>query len=252
MEQVLMVVTSHGQIDEQRPTGLWLEEFAVPYNEFRAAGLEVTVASPLGGAAPIDPKSGGPEELASAWVEATGRLKDTLPLDQVDDFGLKYDVLFIPGGHGVMFDLPDHVRLQQIIRSMAERGRIVGSVCHGPAALVNVMQDDGHPLVWNRTLTAFTDDEEREVGLAEAMPFLLESRLKGTGANFIKRANWEDHGEVDGNLVTGQNPQSSAGTARAVLRVLQDQRAARDVRTEEEQEEDRDRRLLLGGGPGLQ
>jgi putative intracellular protease/amidase len=252
MERALMVVTSHGQIDEERPTGLWLEEFAVPYNEFRAAGLEVTVASPLGGRAPIDPKSGGPAELASAWVEATGRLQETLPLDQVEDFGLRYDVLFIPGGHGVMFDLPANGRLQQIIRSMAERGRIVGSVCHGPAALVHVMQDDGHPLVWNRTLTAFTDDEEREVGLADAMPFLLENRLKALGANFIMRPNWEDHVEVDGNLVTGQNPQSSASTARAVLRVLRDARLARDAQTEEEQEEDRDRRLLLGGGPGLQ
>ncbi len=214
-----MVVTSHGRIDAERRTGLWLEEFAVPYDEFRSAGLEVAVASPLGGAAPIDPHSAASPELASAWVEADARLRETLPLDAVAH-PEAYDAIFLPGGHGTMFDLPDNVRLRQLLQEFEAQGKIIAAVCHGPAGFVNVLRRDDRPLVEGRVITAFTDAEEREVGLAEKMPFLLESTLRREGARFIDRPNWADHTEVDGNLVTGQNPQSSRSCARAVLQLL--------------------------------
>ena len=41
-KRVLMVVTSIGQIRENKPTGLWLEEFAVPYLKFKETGFDVT------------------------------------------------------------------------------------------------------------------------------------------------------------------------------------------------------------------
>lgn len=216
--RILVVVTSHDRIDADHPTGLWLEEFAVPYCAFRQAGLEVTVDSPRGGPTPVDPNSNPTVEQAREWSEAREVLEDTLPLEQVptDD----YDAIFLPGGHGTMFDLPDNAHLQQLIGEMAAAGRVVAAVCHGPAALVNVRDEDGAPLVRGRTLTAFTDEEEREVQLDQKMPFLLETRLRQQVAHFVARPNWQDHTVTDGRLITGQNPQSSHSAAEAVLQLL--------------------------------
>lgn len=216
--KILMVVTSHDRVDDHHPTGLWLEEFAVPYNAFRAAGLGVTVASPHGGATPIDPNSKPTVEQEAVWSDARTVLVDTVPLERVDP--TEYEGIFLPGGHGTMFDLPNNETLQRIISDLYGRGKIVAAVCHGPAALVNVRRADGAFLVEGRRLTAFSDAEEREVQLDHALPFLLETCLRGQGAHIEVKDNWAEHVVVDGVLVTGQNPQSSHSTAEAVLEQL--------------------------------
>jgi putative intracellular protease/amidase len=83
-----------------------------------------------------------------------------------------------------------------------------------------VTLEDGTPLVAGRTVTSFTNDEETEAGFTEKMPFLLESRLKELGANFVEQPNWSNHVQVDGKLITGQNPQSSESAALAVINAL--------------------------------
>ncbi len=216
--KVLMVVTSHDKIDAQHLTGLWLEEFAVPYLAFRQVGYEVTVASTRGGAVPLDPNSKPTPEQERAWAEASQVLQKTLPLAQVD--ATPYDAVFLPGGHGTMFDLPDNSDLQKILTAYQQEGKIIAAVCHGPAGFVHAKRQDGQPLVAGRRITAFTDAEEREVKLDKAMPFLLESTLRAEGAELKVAPNWADHIEEDGNLITGQNPQSSGSTAQAVIRAI--------------------------------
>lgn len=216
--KILMVVTSHGQIDKDHPTGLWLEEFAIPYLLFRQAGFEIVVASPLGGGVPIDPRSLPPARTEKEWevplaaLRATGFLQDMT--------GEDFSALFLPGGHGTMFDLPHNKELERVVGEMVADAKIIAAVCHGPAGLVNIKLPDGLPLVADRLLTAFSNEEEAEVELDSLMPFLLETKLREAGAHFIAAAPWSDHVEVDGNLVTGQNPQSSASTAKAVIDLL--------------------------------
>jgi putative intracellular protease/amidase len=217
--KILMVVTSHERIDEDHPTGLWLEEFAVPYDRFRAEGFDVTVASPRGGATPVDPVSEPKPEDAERWADARRALRETRRTDEVA--AAPFAALFLPGGHGTMFDLPDDGALQDLIVEFLDAGKVVAAICHGPAALVNLRTAGGRPLVAGRTLTAFTDAEEREVGLAERMPFLLETTLRERGARFVAGPNWSDHVERDGRLITGQNPQSSASAAQGVLAELE-------------------------------
>jgi putative intracellular protease/amidase len=66
---ILMVLRSHDQLGNTgRKTGFWLEEFAAPYFVFEAAGVDLTLASPKGGQAPIDPKSDLPEKQTSAMA----------------------------------------------------------------------------------------------------------------------------------------------------------------------------------------
>lgn len=214
--KILMVVTSHDRIDEAHPTGLWLEEFAVPYELFTAAGHAVTVASPKGGAAPLDPRSAG--DAGRFAPETMAALQDTVPLATLDPAG--FDAVFVPGGHGTMFDFPNDPAVVRTVSHAIAVDAPLALVCHGPAALVGAMKPDGSPAAAGRRVTGFTNAEEDAVELTDQMPFLLETKLAEQGATFVGAANFTEHVVVDGNLVTGQNPASSAATARALLERL--------------------------------
>jgi putative intracellular protease/amidase len=217
-KKMLIVVTNHAQISVERHTGIWLAEFAEAYLEFSAQGYDVTVASPLGGSCPLDPGSVN-ARTPQAILDTRVYLEETLPVAEVN--AQDYDGIFLPGGHGTMFDLPEHTPLQTLIRDFAEADKIVAAVCHGPAGLTEVTLASGVPLVKGRRLTSFTDQEETAAQLTEQMPFLLESTLRARGADFIAAPNYTEHIEVDGTLVTGQNPQSTLAVARAVIAQLE-------------------------------
>lgn len=217
-KNVLMVVTSHSHIHEGKTTGIWLSEFAEAYTMFNEQGWDVVVASPLGGKAPVDPASVG-EEMDPSFAEAAKRLDNTVKLSDLSHE--RFDAIFLPGGHGAMYDLPTDQKLQSLLRDFYESGKVVAAVCHGPAALVGTVLSDGSPLVAGKRVNAFTDREEAETGLASHLPFLLESRLRELGAIFVAAPNWTAHYEADGNLITGQNPQSTVAVTNAVIEQLQ-------------------------------
>jgi len=223
--KILMVLTSHDKLgDTGKKTGFWLEEFAAPYYTFFDAGAAVTVASPKGGEPPLDPKSDTPD----GQTEATQRFKkdraaqavlaNTVKLAdvRVDD----YDAIFYPGGHGPMWDMPDNATSIALIEAFVKADKPVGAVCHAPVALVNVRGKDGKYLVEGKRVTGFTNTEEEAVGLTAVVPFLLEDRLKERGGIFSKAANWVPYVQVDGKLVTGQNPASSGPGAKELLKLL--------------------------------
>ncbi|MDQ0059002.1 type 1 glutamine amidotransferase domain-containing protein [Paenibacillus harenae] len=220
MKNILIVVTSASQIHEEKQTGLWLSEFAEPYIEFTKAGYNITVASPLGGQTPIDPSSLS-DDLHQEIRDTLIHLKNTVLLNEVN--AADYDAIFLPGGHGTMFDLPDNAKLQTLLRSIYEANKIVAAVCHGPAGLVNAKLSNGRYLVEGKRITAFTDSEEHAANMATYMPFFLEKKLREAGSVFIAAPDWTAHVEVDGNLITGQNPQSTLQVARKVISNLADQ-----------------------------
>lgn len=216
-KNILMVVTNHSEIKEGKTTGIWLSEFAEAYIEFTEKGYEVTVASPLGGKSTIDPRSID-ENTPQEMLDTVKYLEDTLKLDDVSHE--RFDAIFLPGGHGTMFDLPDNQKLHELLRDFYEENKIVAAVCHGPAGLVGATLSNGQPLVAGKTVTSFTDDEERATTLDRFMPFLLETRLRELGAKFVTASNWSDHVETDGKLITGQNPQSTISVAKEVIKQL--------------------------------
>lgn len=223
--KILMVLTSHEQLgDSGHKTGFWAEEFAAPYYLFKDAGAEVVIASPNGGQPPIDPNS----EQSAAQTNATVRLfedeaameqlSNTLKLSQVT--ADKFDAVFYPGGHGPLWDLSEDPLSIGLIQQFWEQEKPVAAVCHAPAVLVNVKTPAGKPLVQGRKVSAFTNSEEAAVGLTEVVPFLLEDKLQELGGIYEKVADWKPHAVVDGNLITGQNPASSALVARELLKKL--------------------------------
>src|ERR1022692_4663917 len=222
---VLMVLTSHDQLgDTGEKTGFWLEEFAAPYYELADAGATITLASPAGGQPPLDPRSDAPEAQTDATrrfrddPDAQAALANTTKL--IDVSAAPFDAVFYPGGHGPMWDMPDNATSIALIEAFVNADKPVAAVCHAPAAFVNVRRKDGEYLVKGKRVTGFTNAEEKVAGLAEVVPFLLEDRLKERGGLYRKGADWKPHVEVDGKLVTGQNPASSGPAAKELLRLL--------------------------------
>ena len=217
MAKILMIVTGHSEIDSQHPTGLWYDEFAEPYAAFRSEGFDVVTASLRGGPTPVDPRSLEGTTVDDAVKQA---LDNTLTLQQAGD-AYQYDAVFLPGGHGTMFDLAKSQPLKAFVSELDAQGKIVAAVCHGPAAFVDAIRaSEPRTLVDGRRITCFTDAEERATKLDSLMPFLLASKLRAQGAQVVEGPDWTDHVEVDGNWITGQNPQSSGSAARAVIEAL--------------------------------
>lgn len=216
-KRVLMIVTNIAEMEDGHKTGLWLSEFAEPYEEFIKSGFDVTVASIKGGKTPIDTRSTQNDELEK-WDNLLPLLNHTVPLSQVnpEDFV----GVFLPGGHGTMFDFPYDESLSLTLMHFGESRKVIGAVCHGPAGLVGANLNDGTPIVKGKRMTGFTDSEEMKTKLDQSVPFLLESKLKELGADFVAAEDYTDHVEADENLVTGQNPQSSKSVAIAMVGLL--------------------------------
>lgn len=232
--KVLMVLTSHDQLGNTGDkTGFWLEEFASPYYVFRDAGAEIILASPHGGRPPLDPKSDEPGYQTDAThrykldMDAQYALAHTWRLSTVnaDD----YDTVFYPGGHGPLWDLAENSYSIRLIERMNAAGKPVAAVCHAPAAFLHARAVTGAPLVYGKAVTGFANSEEAAVGLTTVVPFLLEDELKNKGGEYSKGADWQPYVVVHDNLVTGQNPASSAGTARAALKLLKESQAVPSI-----------------------
>lgn len=220
-----MVLTSHDKLGNTGDkTGFWLEEFAAPYYVFKDAGAIITLASPLGGQPPLDPKSDDP----TAQTDSTRRFKadkasqaalaDTLKLSGVH--AADFDAVFYPGGHGPLWDLAEDAASISLIETMINMGKPVAAVCHAPAALRHPKTRDGKSLVQGKKVTGFTNTEEEAVGLTKIVPFLVEDMLKQNGGIYSKGDDWQPYVVTDGLLITGQNPASSELAAKALLKKL--------------------------------
>ena len=222
---ILMVLTSHEDLGTTgQKTGFWVEEFAAPYYVLADAGFIITLASPKGGQPPIDPKSESPDAQTAATrrfyqdAELKEKLSLSMPLNLADPDD--YAAVFYPGGHGPLWDLANDTDSIALIEAFNQQGKPLAFVCHAPAALVKVKGTDGQPLVNGRSVTGFSNTEEAAVGLTEVVPFLLEDELTKLGGSYKKGADWGPFIQQDGNLITGQNPASSAPAAELLLKVL--------------------------------
>ena len=223
-KKALIVVTSHDQLGTTgENTGYYFPEVAHPYFELSKAGIQVDIASPKGGPAPVDQKSvvltDPVNKRLHSDVNFMDKLARTKALSEVDQS--KYAAVIFAGGHGTMWDFKDSRDVQKVTADVYERGGVVAAVCHGPAALVDVKLSNGKYLIAGKNLTGFSNEEEEAVQLIQIMPFLLEDALKAHGGKFQQADLWRENVVVDGQLVTGQNPASAAGVGSAVARKLQ-------------------------------
>lgn len=224
---ILFIVTSHAILGGAgTPTGVWLEELTTPYYMLKDAGYEVQITSIDGGTIPIDPRSMSnvPDDNPASVkrflkdAQAMAALQNSPSIKTINTE--KYAAAFIPGGHGAMFDMPENEHLSNILSTMWQQNKVIAAICHGPAALVNVVDANGKPIVKGRSIATFSNAEEDELGLRDVMPFMLETKLRSLGATIKRDDKFQPYSVTDGNLITGQNPASSAEVAQRIIDAL--------------------------------
>ncbi|CAP85658.1 hypothetical protein E8E15_008036 [Penicillium rubens] len=230
--KVLVVLTSHDKLGSTgNPTGWYLPEFAHPW-EVLHEKVSLTIASPKGGEAPLDPASVKMfesdeasqkflKEQKALWTN-THKLADVLPRAG------EFDAIFYVGGHGPMFDLTEDPTSLALIQTFAAANKPVAAVCHGPCVLLNATAPSGVPLISGVGVTGFSNAEEDAVSLSAAMPFMLETELgRVSGGKYVKAAEpWGEMvvvGKAAGTgstIITGQNPGSATGVGKEILKAL--------------------------------
>lgn len=209
-------------------TGLWLSELTHIYHAAKEKGYEITIASPKGGAVPVDSESLKYFTLDNVsktyWNDISFReiLNNSHSLTEVADE--QYDLVYLAGGHGTMYDFPDDGVMQSMISKQYESGRMVAAICHGVGGLLNVKLSNGEYLIKRKSMTGFDWFEETIARRKKEVPFNLEAAIKERRAD-LKKAfiPMTSHVVVDGNLITGQNPFSSKEMARVVMKQLDKQ-----------------------------
>src|SRR5471032_3316405 len=219
IKHVLFILTNAAEIGpNKRRTGYFFPEVAHPFEVFDHAGIAVEYASPLGGTPPEDGyDDSDPAQLAFRNSAAIRRMARSRKLSEVDV--LDYDAIFIPGGLGPMVDISNDPQVKRAVARAWVAGKIVATVCHGPAALLDVTLEDGTKLVRGRKLTGFSNQEEDGYAKAD-VPFSLEDALRAEGADYASAAQWQPKVVVDGRLMTGQNPASGGPLAREIVKAL--------------------------------
>jgi putative intracellular protease/amidase len=223
-KKILVVLTSFEKYPNlNRATGLWLGEAVHFVKKVTEAGYVVDYVSPKGGYTPIDPHSlAAAEPIDWEWYQKKdfmNRLGTTLKPSEVkpDD----YVAIYYAGGHGVIWDFPENEALQTISRTIYENGGFVSSVCHGAVGLLNIKLANGSLLVKGKTVTGFSNEEEKLAELDQFVPFLTETELVSRGAIYKKADKpWASFAIEDHRLITGQNPASGGAVADLLLAAL--------------------------------
>jgi putative intracellular protease/amidase len=228
MAKILFVMTGadHWTLADgtEHPSGYWAEEAVAPYEAFKEAGHEIVVATPGGVVPTVDQGSLAPEfnggqdgvEKVAAALTSMDELRRPVKIEDVDLDA--YAAVFYPGGHGPMEDLAVDASSGRLLVRTLESGKPLGVVCHAPAAMLAATGDDGANVFAGYRVTGFTNAEEAQAGFADKAKWLLQDRLVEIGTDFQEGAPWAPYVVVDRNLVTGQNPASSAPLAQELLK----------------------------------
>lgn len=226
--RALIIATNHDTLgDSGEATGVYGSELTIAYYEFLDAGMTVNIASPEGGKIPFEP-------VSLRWPLAThadkrylndedaqNKTLNSLSIEDVDF--LDYDVIWMAGGWGASYDLGYNEVLGEKLSEAHAEGILLGSVCHGVLGFRMATEVDGKPLVEGKTMTGVTDKQVEELGI-EITPLHPETELRKQKAIFVSSTAFRDmfatYVAVDGNIVTGQNQNSSGETAQTLLRML--------------------------------
>jgi putative intracellular protease/amidase len=223
--RALCIATNHGVLDIGVATGVFASELTVPYYVFLDAGMQVDVASPLGGVIPVDPLSMKAEirtpddDRLIGDAEFREKLMRSLAIAALDFTA--YDIIYFAGGWGAAFDLAQSQLLGRKVGEAYAAGCVIGGICHGPLGLLQAHTPDGELLVKGRRLTAVTDKQIHELGVA-ITPLHPETALRQAGALFEGKSHpardfFANHFVADGDLITGQNQNAGPMVARLMM-----------------------------------
>lgn len=222
--KILAVVTSTSTMGASgKKTGYELTELARAYYVFTANGFEVDIASPLGGTPPIIIDKEDMSKYDYAFMNdpvAQSKALNTIAVKEA--IGNDYEAIYFVGGKGAMFDFPYDTMVQSLVSQHYESRKLIGAVCHGPAALVNVTLSNGTLLLSKKKVSGFTNNEEIFLipDPLEIFPFMLQSKMQEQGAIFEEGDMYLENVVVDNRIITGQNPWSTWKLAESMVHQL--------------------------------
>ena len=225
MDKVLAIATNDATELHGKKTGLWLSELTHFLDVIEAAGYGYDLASPRGGRIPLDEKSldslrkdpVNARYMASASFASL--LENSLKCSDVD--ASRYVAIYLAGGHGTMFDFRQSRELQQLITKFHAASKYLTGVCHGVSGFIDSVDGSGNLIVKGRHVTGFSNMEDTLAGVKNLMPFLVEDEFEKSGAIYKKNLiPFTEHVELDGRLITGQNPQSAKGVGERLVQQL--------------------------------
>ncbi|MCR6482804.1 type 1 glutamine amidotransferase domain-containing protein [Amycolatopsis sp. OK19-0408] len=229
MTKIAILLASAGELKladgTGRPCGFWAEEVVGPWQLFTEHGADVVTVSPDGRPAPVEAASLVPEsaslspqaceELAEFLAAHALELKEPEPADRLDLTSVAG--IYVPGGYAPLAQLHEHPAVATLIGRARRAGIPLATVCHGTAALLST-RAEGHSWPFaGFAVTGFSDAEEATVGMAGKLTWTLEQALEKAGAGYRSAPPWSEHVLEAPGLITGQNPASSMGVARALL-----------------------------------
>ena len=213
--------------------GFWWEELTHSYWEFTKAGYQIVIASPNGGTLKGDPLSDPRDErrleaddlISLGFINSPGHaalLQNVPAISKLDPSD--FDAVFLVGGEGPMYTFVDDPRVHDLVRTFYEAGKITAVICHATCVLLRTTLSSGDLLVKGKTWTGFANSEEDYsdsfVG-RQLQPFRIQDEARKLDeTNFIVQGPYAAHAVRDGNLITGQQQDSAAATARLVIEAL--------------------------------
>jgi len=226
--KALIIATNQDSLgDSGKATGVYGSELTIAYYEFLDAGMTVDIASPQGGRIPFEPISlrypmaSHADKRYLKDADAQDKTQNSLGIAEVNF--LDYDIIWMAGGWGAAYDLGYNEVLGEKISQAHAEGILLGSVCHGVLGFRMATDVDGRPMVEGKTMTGVTNKQIRELRI-ELTPLHPEKELRKQNANFVSKTAFRDffatYVAIDGNIVTGQNQNSSGETAQELLRLL--------------------------------
>ncbi|MFQ4136523.1 type 1 glutamine amidotransferase domain-containing protein [Nodosilinea sp. PGN35] len=233
-QQILMIVANPAvSTTLGGPVGFWAAELIHPYNVFTQAGYGVTIASPQGGKVEFDrlsdPRDASgyakDDTLSLAYIdqpEFMALLENTPAIANLD--AADFDAIVVCGGQSPMFTFRQETALRDLFMAFYNAGKPSAALCHGTCLLLETRLADGTPLIQNRVMTGFANSEEDyadQVTGQRVMPFRIEDEATQLGAKFVTQPAFTPNAVRDGHLITGQQQNSGAETARLLLSVLQ-------------------------------
>jgi len=213
--------------------GYWGEECVEPLTTLSEAGVDCEVATPSGDPPVIDERSVDPENVGEETAEhvrevheTDERLNDPTALADVDPAA--YDAVVFPGGHGTEWDVNQDRHARTALRTAVEEGDSKALVvCHAVGLLAFTRDSNGDFLVAGRSVTGFPNeweegivDERDLMPDGRKLPYWVEDEVKAAGADWDAELDADTSVRVDGHLITGRGPGSSAAAAETLLAEL--------------------------------
>ncbi|WP_127714314.1 hypothetical protein [Halobacteriovorax sp. HLS] len=235
MNKVAIVVSS---------VGYHWEELYQAYCVFRESGVAVDFFTPTGIEARPDPVSltyTGPFSCVGLGISRSigpetalgqillGKLSGARPLIELET--TSYQAIYLPGGHGCLFDINKNEMLHQKILELYEQGKLLSGVCHATSTFAFV-KSNGRSIIQSKKIVSFSEILDRILVTLRLVsknylpiPYSNELALIENGANlgvsskFMAFINpW--FYVTDFPFVTGTGPKAARSVAKTLTREM--------------------------------